>query len=137
MGVTLGCLRGRGPLPETFSMQNGCAQWLTELRLDDNQLTGTLPSAWGNATMWPQLQLLNLTGNPLGGARSRCDSMLCCILCVSPTPVRCFCVRERMHVSDVEQTSTDHWIQPCPRPAARRTEACIDEALSRNAQACC
>ena len=68
MAVT--CLRGRGPLPETFSMQNGCAQWLTELRLDDNQLTGTLPATWGNATMWPQLQLLNLTGNPLSGARS-------------------------------------------------------------------
>lgn len=68
----MGRLRGRGPLPETFSVQNGCAQWLTELRLDDNQLTGTLPAAWGNATMWPQLQLLNLTGNPLSGARCRC-----------------------------------------------------------------
>ena len=69
--MTMKCLRGRGPLPETFSVQNGCAQWLTELRLDDNQLTGTLPATWGNATMWPQLQLLNLTGNPLSGTRSR------------------------------------------------------------------
>jgi len=41
---------------------------LTELRLDRNALTGTLPAAWGNASMWPQLQLMNLTGNPLTGA---------------------------------------------------------------------
>ncbi len=58
----------RGALPEEFSAQGGCAPMLTELRLDRNALTGTLPAAWGNASMWPQLQLMNLTGNPLTGA---------------------------------------------------------------------
>lgn len=66
----MACARS-GPLPEVFSAQGGCAQQLTELRLDGNALTGTLPAVWGNASMWPQLQLMNLTGNALSGARSR------------------------------------------------------------------
>lgn len=64
-----------GPLPAAW--QSGSLQLLD---LSDNELTGTLPSSWGEKTALPSLGQLYLQGNALSGegqgplphARRRC-----------------------------------------------------------------
>lgn len=52
-----------GPLPEAL----GGLRRLEVLNLESNQLTGTLPAAWGSTNTLSRLQQLLLSGNRLGG----------------------------------------------------------------------
>lgn len=58
----MGGNRFNGSLPANWTSPS-----LVDLDLRDNQLTGTLPSSWGDAAAMPQLALLHMQGNKLSG----------------------------------------------------------------------